>query len=469
MANYHFSAKVISRANGSHACASLAYRTAERVYDEREQCFYDYRAREHSVEYSQTLVPENAPERFRDAHVLWNEVEAAERRRDAQLAREVEFSLPRELERWEQVELSRDFVQREFVDRGMCATYAIHTDEQERNPHCHVMLTTREVDEDGFHAKNRDWNKRELVEQWRERYAQEQNRALERAYERERTPEHERSYVDHRSYREQDREREPELVREPTEHMGYERAAIERQERERCEELGREYEPVTDMGKRNQERQERNDWRERMQERIQEIKREIERSIERVQERVREMHERMQERQRERQREREYKRERTHERKYEREPERERERTPERVQERTIEQKLEQLRHERGLDRSPYQGLEGARQRLEDSRTIERARESYGYERTPERVTPSEARAAERFIGREEQHRENVRELRETHEQLRENGVRHVPKVNMHDHDAVERELERASRQLDRIEERIYERSIKRDNYGWER
>lgn len=445
MANYHFSVKTISRSNGSHACASLAYRTAERVYDERERCYYDYRAREHTVEYTQTLVPENAPERFHNAHTLWNEVEASERRCDAQLAREVEFSLPRELSRAEQIELSREFVQREFVERGMCATLALHSDEQERNPHCHVMLTTREVTEDGFGKKNRDWNQRELVERWRERYSQEQNRALERVYEREQTPERERSYVDHRSYEERDRDREPELRREPTEHLGHERAAIERKEQERCREEGCEYSPVTEMGKRNQEREQRNAWRERMQERVQELKRQLERSIERVYERCREMQERIRERQRER--------------------EQERERTPERERkpELTPEQRLENIRHERGLDRSPYQGIEGIKQRIQDSRTIERAEREYGYERTSERVSPEEARRAGQHIDRVEHHRENVRELREAHQELREYGERYRH-VDFKDPRAVEKELERCNERLEYIHEREYER-----DWSWER
>src|SRR3546814_16425441 len=74
------------------------------------------------------MLPEGAPERFSDRETLWNEVEGCEKRKDAQLAREVEFSIPREMSKVDGIELARDFVQSEFVDRGMIADLNVHWD-----------------------------------------------------------------------------------------------------------------------------------------------------------------------------------------------------------------------------------------------------------------------------------------------------------------------------------------------------
>src|SRR3546814_14825454 len=120
MAIYHFSAKVISRAAGSSALAAAAYRSASRLHDERLDRNHDF-TNKTGVVHSEVMLPEDAPEEWRDRERLWNDVEAAELRKDAQLAREVEFAIPRELDQQQGIELARDFVSREFVDRGMIA------------------------------------------------------------------------------------------------------------------------------------------------------------------------------------------------------------------------------------------------------------------------------------------------------------------------------------------------------------
>ena len=140
MAIYHFSAKLISRANGSSALASAAYRAAGRLYDERLGRTHDF-TNKAGVVHSEVLLPENAPEQWRDREVLWNAVEAAEKRIDAQLAREIEFAIPKELDEAEGIRLAREFVQKEFVDRGMVADLNVHWDvgaEGELKPHAHV-------------------------------------------------------------------------------------------------------------------------------------------------------------------------------------------------------------------------------------------------------------------------------------------------------------------------------------------
>lgn len=180
MAIYHLHVKVIGRKAGSSAVASAAYRSASRLRDERIDRVQDFSAKR-GVVHSEVMLPEDAPEAWRDRERLWNDVEALEVRKDAQLAREVEFALPRELNHAQGIELARDFVQSEFVDRGMVADLNVHWDRAEDGspkPHAHVMLTMRSVDENGFGAKVRDWNATQLVERWRERWAELANERL---------------------------------------------------------------------------------------------------------------------------------------------------------------------------------------------------------------------------------------------------------------------------------------------------
>ncbi|HMQ20233.1 MAG TPA: Ti-type conjugative transfer relaxase TraA, partial [Sphingopyxis sp.] len=185
MAIYHFSAKVISRAAGSSAVAAAAYRSADRLHDERLGRSHDF-SNKAGVVHSEVLLPEGTPEEWRDRERLWNDVEAAELRKDAQLAREMEFAIPREMTEGQGIELARDFVAREFVDRGMIADLNVHWDigaDGLARPHVHVMLTMREIriGEDGsakFGAKVRDWNRTELLTHWREAWADHVNERL---------------------------------------------------------------------------------------------------------------------------------------------------------------------------------------------------------------------------------------------------------------------------------------------------
>ena len=170
MAIYHFSAKVISRAAGSSAVASAAYRSASRLNDQRLGRHQDFSDKS-GVVHSEVMTPENAPPELADRERLWNAVEAGELRKDAQLAREVEFAIPRELTQEQGIDLARNFVRETFVDQGMIADLNVHWDIGEdglAHPHAHVMLTMRSVDGNGFGAKVREWNRTEFLEQWRE-------------------------------------------------------------------------------------------------------------------------------------------------------------------------------------------------------------------------------------------------------------------------------------------------------------
>lgn len=177
MAIYHFSAQVISRGKGQSAVAAASYRSGERLTDERTGEI-KYYVREVQPD-TMILAPSNSPEWVQDRNRLWNEVEQSETRVNSRLAREINIALPKELSHDQQKELIRNYVQKEFVDKGMIADVAIHRDDKE-NPHAHVMLTTREITSDGFGSKNRDWNKKELLGQWREEWANHANKALEK-------------------------------------------------------------------------------------------------------------------------------------------------------------------------------------------------------------------------------------------------------------------------------------------------
>ncbi len=180
MAIYHFSAKVIQRSHGGSAVRAASYRSASRLEDERLGQTYDYEAKS-DVKHSEILLPSGAPERWLDRSVLWNEVEAIERRKDAVLAREVEFALPRELSQAEGITLAQAFVREQFVARGMVADLNMHwgqAGDGAVQPHAHVMLSMRAVDGDGFGKKQRDWNDVALLREWRERWASLANERL---------------------------------------------------------------------------------------------------------------------------------------------------------------------------------------------------------------------------------------------------------------------------------------------------
>ncbi len=189
MAIYHLRATMISRSQGRSATAAIAYRVAERIEDRRTGLTFDYAARG-GVDHTEILAPDHAPDWVRDRSELWNRVEESETRKNSQVAREVRVALPDELTHAQRVALVRDYAQAQFVDRGMVADIALHApgrEGDERNHHAHILLTTRELDAEGsvpgggFTTKNRDWNKVEVLEGWREAWARDSNAALERA------------------------------------------------------------------------------------------------------------------------------------------------------------------------------------------------------------------------------------------------------------------------------------------------
>ncbi len=239
IAIYHCSIQIISRSDGRSAVAAAAYRSGTNLVNEwsGRPANYD---RKKGIAYSEIMLPDNAPASFSDRQTLWNSVEMNEKRADAQLAREIEVALPQELPLEEHKKIIHAYCQ-QFVDAGMCVDFSIH-DKHDGNPHCHIMLTMRaldenrkwlpkshqefELDEKGERIrlpngrwKSRkvdtvDWNSHENADRWRASWAETVNRFLEANHAPER--------IDHRSNAERG------LEELPTIHMGVAACAMEK-------------------------------------------------------------------------------------------------------------------------------------------------------------------------------------------------------------------------------------------------
>lgn len=211
----HFSLSICSRGSGGSAVASAAYSSGERLFCEYDNHTKFYPDKEEQVVYKEVLLPENAPEEFKDRQALWNSVEAAEPNWNSQLARKIILALPKELSDEDNRKLLREYLEEQFVSKGMIADYAIHrTKENPDNIHAHVMLTMRKVDEQGnWMPKSRkeyildkdgnrvpgkngkpktrkifttDWDDKGNAEKWRKEWETIQNRYLEKAGVKER-------------------------------------------------------------------------------------------------------------------------------------------------------------------------------------------------------------------------------------------------------------------------------------------
>ena len=232
IAIYHCNISIVSRGKGKSAVAAAAYRSGEKMTNEWDGMTHDY-TRKGGVVHTEILLPPHAPPSFSDRSTLWNSVELYEKAGNAQLAREIDAALPIELSREEQIRLVREYCSSQFVSRGMCVDFAIH-DTDSGNPHCHIMLTMRPLDERGaWAAKSKKeydldengerirlpsgrykthkvdltgWNDKGNALLWRKAWADISNAYLERAGNPER--------IDHRSNAERG------IDELPTVHMG---------------------------------------------------------------------------------------------------------------------------------------------------------------------------------------------------------------------------------------------------------
>lgn len=181
MAIFHMSAQRITRSKGHSSVAAAAYRHGEKMTDEHTGEIHDY-SKKKGVSDSVVLIPDGADKRFLKPEYLFNTIEKCEKRKDAQLALEVNIALPTEMTDEQKKALTIDFCNENFVKKGMIADIAFHKLDSD-NPHFHVMLTTRKLTPDGsgFGQKVREWNSKEQLEGWRKSWADTANEHMQRA------------------------------------------------------------------------------------------------------------------------------------------------------------------------------------------------------------------------------------------------------------------------------------------------
>ena len=155
LAIFHCQIKIISRGKGKTATAAAAYRSGTKIVDDEFGETHDY-TRKGGVVFSEILLCVNAPSTYSDRQILWNEVQKIEKQKNAQLCREVEVALPIEFPRDEQIEVVREYIKKNFTDKGMIADWSLH-DKSDGNPHAHILLTMRPLKQNGeWGAKRKD-------------------------------------------------------------------------------------------------------------------------------------------------------------------------------------------------------------------------------------------------------------------------------------------------------------------------
>ena len=239
LAIFHCQIKIISRGKGKTATAAAAYRSGTKIVDDEFGETHDY-TRKGGVAFSEILLCANAPSTYSDRQTLWNEVQKIEKQKNAQLCREVEVALPIEFSRDEQIEVVREYIKKNFTDKGMIADWSLH-DKSDGNPHAHILLTMRPLKKNGeWGAKRKDiyaldesgnripvidqktgkqkigargrkmwerisiqstdWNDQTKAEEWRKSWADVCNEHLKG-----------QAHIDHRSYARQGKEQLPML------------------------------------------------------------------------------------------------------------------------------------------------------------------------------------------------------------------------------------------------------------------
>ena len=201
----HFDIKIVQRSNRQSAVASAAYQSGERLFSEydQKQKYYSHKS---EIVHTEIMLPPHAPPEYADRNTLWNSAEAQEKQWNSQLARRFVLAIPREIPPEQYAGLIRDYCREFFVSKGMIADFAIH-DKGDGNPHAHILLTMRAMDEKGrwlpksrkvydldkngerirlpsgrwkSHKENTvDWNDRKYAEIWRQGWADTANRYLE--------------------------------------------------------------------------------------------------------------------------------------------------------------------------------------------------------------------------------------------------------------------------------------------------
>ncbi|WP_197485181.1 MobQ family relaxase, partial [Methylomonas koyamae] len=181
MAIYHFAAQHIKRASGRGIVAAAAYRSGQKLLEEKTQTVYDYRHKS-KILHQEIVAPLCAPEWVHDQETLWNAVDKVETYKNARLARELLVALPFELTESHYIDLVRRFVIKNFVSQGMIADFSIHAPSSKKggiNFHAHILLSLRSINTEGFGKKVRQWDHVSYLYHWRASWAEETNRMLE--------------------------------------------------------------------------------------------------------------------------------------------------------------------------------------------------------------------------------------------------------------------------------------------------
>lgn len=228
---YHMEVSTLSRGKGRSLGASLSYISGKKIHDRYSG--KTYRHRRFDLVQCRVYLPPSSPNALRDLQCLCDELNKAEKRKDARTGRLFICSLPNELVPGEWAKIVKDFIEENFVAKGLCAVAAIHRGTNrdfpsKNNPHVHIIVSTRTVGPEGFNPqKDREHDKRCYIEIWRRAWAEVQNRAYERCHIEKR--------ISHESLRVQG------IDRKPLRHVNYvDLQRGERQRRIQAKELARE-------------------------------------------------------------------------------------------------------------------------------------------------------------------------------------------------------------------------------------
>ena len=229
----HTHVDIVSRSKGESVIAKAAYNARDKLKDDYYGKTHDYSKKDDLV-FSKIFLPEHIPKKFSKREYLWNEVEKIEKSKNSQLARNLLFTLPRELNEEDRIKLISEFIEENFTSKGMIADCNIHNptaSDNEEQPHAHILLTLREIDEQGnWKAKSKkeyildengekiklksgnyksrkvnlnDWNEPDKAKEWRENFSKKANEYLARNNIDKR--------IDHRTFGEQGREELPQV------------------------------------------------------------------------------------------------------------------------------------------------------------------------------------------------------------------------------------------------------------------
>lgn len=173
-----FNCRMVCRSKGKSAVGKAAYIRGTKLTQERTNKTFNYKYKSHEVTFSKIIAPDHCPDWVFDPQELWNRVEKAEKRKDSQEARELILAFPKELSAEKKELLITSYCYENLVARGMIADINIHN--IPKNPHAHVLLTTRRLLANGsFGKKEREWNKKNVLEQLRQNWDDLCNRYLE--------------------------------------------------------------------------------------------------------------------------------------------------------------------------------------------------------------------------------------------------------------------------------------------------